>query len=119
VPWDEDLVARSSSTPRAIDATRLPIDAGASVSKAYRLRIVAQRIEGSGPLRIAIPLPDKKRVELDAHLDDTEEICVVLSVRESLISGDLGLKRPLPAPFQEEKAPGKIEALGRSRQGLS
>jgi hypothetical protein len=109
VHWGDDLAARNSTTPRAIEATRLPIEAGAPTSKPYRLKILAQRIEGNGPLRIGIPVPENKRVEVDAQSDDRTELCVFLSVRESFVSGDLGVLRPLAERFEEDKIPGRIE----------
>ena len=109
VPWGDDLAARQSTSPKAIDSLRLPIEAGAATSKAYRLKIIAHRIEGNGPLRIGIPVPEKKRAEVDAQSDDNGELCVFLSIRESLVSGDLGLLRPMAARFQEDKKSGRIE----------
>jgi len=109
VPWGDNLVAGHDGEQRAIGAERRAFEPGDIVSGSYRLEIVAKRREGNGPLSLAIPVPGKKRIELKTAPGNEPELRVLLSVRESLISADLGVPRPIPTLFSADASPENLE----------
>jgi hypothetical protein len=109
VPWGGNLAVHSGSPLRVVGSARLPLALTPFALRDYRLRIVAEHLEGDGPLGCSIPVPGKKRLEIKAQPEAQSEFVVLLSVRESLISAELGLVRPIPNILLDDTNPGKIE----------
>ncbi|MCG3131880.1 MAG: hypothetical protein FLDDKLPJ_02690 [Phycisphaerae bacterium] len=76
---------------------------GEFATGAYKLELKAKRSEGGeGPLHLRFPLPDGRQGSAQALPDGEKEYHVVLSIRDSLVSADLGIIRPLSIPPAEE-----------------
>jgi hypothetical protein len=108
VPWGDNLVTGPEGEQRTIGPAHQTFEVGDLASRNHRLEIVVQRLEGNGPLTIAIPVPGKKRLEIKTIPGSDPELRVLLSVRDSLISADLGIPRPVPTNFSVDDSPGKL-----------
>ena len=103
-PWREIPTKDSSGAPLTVGATLRSFELGDQANRNYRLDVVVHRSEGGDPLTLNIPIPGGKEIELDAITKGNPEVRVLLSVRGSLISPDLGPPRPVSSRTKEESS---------------
>ncbi|MBW7904904.1 MAG: hypothetical protein LC135_09885 [Phycisphaerae bacterium] len=107
VPWGDNLLASSTNGHHIVGSPKQALDLGEIASGAYRIEIVAKRTQGSGALQLAVPLPDGGHACLVTPADASESR-ILLTLRESLLSADLGASRDANAPSEDAAANGQL-----------
>ncbi|MCK6483655.1 MAG: hypothetical protein HUU22_08710 [Phycisphaerae bacterium] len=94
VPWGDNRVAALDVAQRTLaEKGKLEIDGVPDGD--YRLEITARRLDAGGGLMIECPLPGDSLLSIPAGGAAGDAVRVMLSVRDSLVSADLGAARPI------------------------
>ncbi len=104
VPWNDNLVGNKGNK---VDEGGDPISFNLGFVGEYRLEIKAKRTSGKGTMWIEFPTAVGKISRVDA-IDKDKEIHVFLTVREALISADLGMHRPIDKDKAQDKSAAEI-----------
>lgn len=93
-PWGENRVAALDAAQRTLaEKGKLEID-GLPAGD-YRFEIAARRLDAGGGLTIDCPLPGDSLLSVPVGGESGESVRVLLSVRDTLVSADLGAARPI------------------------
>ena len=93
--WSEGLEGETDGSPTKIGGENVSFDLGYEVGEEFRLEIIAKCVEGSGTLIVEVPLPGGKALEVRPVISDQSVVRLLLSLRESGVSADLGVTRPI------------------------
>ncbi len=112
VPFGDNLVALIDERKQVAGGVPCVVPINVEGRGAYRLEIVAKRVAGGGTLVITLPLPDGRRCTAHAT-GAVDDVRLLLSVRDELISADLGVTRPIAAAVGGEESPRSIALAAR------
>lgn len=97
VPWSDNQVGDLDEVARTFHNDGKAFDVTSLGLQSYRIDVQATRLDGEGPFRLVLPVPGGQRVEVTVEADRDGKAQALLSVRNSLVSADLGVSRPIAA----------------------